>query len=426
MGGKLKMKILKIFSVFALFLISLMALSGITNALNVTIDEVKLDNDVLSASSTNKVLDLERDQELDVKVRITAQETQDNAQIEVNIRGYDHDDLIEDITDTFDDKKGISYIKRLKLPLRERLDQDRYKLRVRVEDRDGNTVQETYELEIDTQRHDLQIRDVVLSPGEEVKAGRALLASVRIRNRGERDEEGIKITVSVPELGVSASDFVDELEKDGDDDDETTSEELFLRIPDDAETGEYTLVTEVEFDDGDERETYEQVIRVMGAEKAMEKSLEKTVITVAADAQSLQAGGAEVAYPITLTNAGSSSKTYTVSANGASWATFRVSPSNVVIVDAGESKAVSVYVAANSNAPAGEQTFTVTVSSADKVLKQIPLKASVSGASAAAKLKRGLEVGLVVLVVLLVIIGLIIGFNKLKGNGEGKEEETYY
>jgi len=426
MGGKLKMKILKIFSVFALFLISLMALSGIANALNVTIDEVKLDNDVLSASSTNKVLDLERDQELDVKVRITAQETQDNAQIEVNIRGYDHDDLIEDITDTFDVKKGISYIKRLKLPLRERLDQDRYKLRVRVEDRDGNTVQETYELEIDTQRHDLQIRDVVLSPGEEVKAGRALLASVRIRNRGERDEEGIKITVSVPELGVSASDFVDELEKDGDDDDETTSEELFLRIPDDAETGEYTLVTEVEFDDGDERETYEQVIRVMGAEKAMEKSLEKTVITVAADAQSLQAGGAEVAYPITLTNAGSSSKTYTVSANGASWATFRVSPSNVVIVDAGESKAVSVYVAANSNAPAGEQTFTVTVSSADKVLKQIPLKASVSGASAAAKLKRGLEVGLVVLVVLLVIIGLIIGFNKLKGNGEGKEEETYY
>ncbi|MBS3103264.1 hypothetical protein J4458_07515, partial [Candidatus Woesearchaeota archaeon] len=142
----------------------------------------------------------------------------------------------------------------------------------------------------------MQIRDVVLSPGEEVKAGRALLASVRIRNRGERDEEGIKITVSVPELGVSASDFVDELEKDGDDDDETTSEELFLRIPDDAETGEYTLVTEVEFDDGDERETYEQVIRVMGAEKAMEKSLEKTVITVAADAQSLQAGGAEVAY----------------------------------------------------------------------------------------------------------------------------------
>jgi len=409
-----------------MFLVSVIAVS----AVNVTIDEVELDEDTLNPSSTNSVKDFKRDQELNVKVHFTANENADDVQVEVVIRGYDHNDLIEDITDTFDVKSGVSYTKKLKLPLRERLDQDRYLLRVRIEDRSGDTVSETYTLEIETARHSIQIRDVIMSPGEEVRAGRALLVAVRLRNRGEKDEEGIKVTVSIPELGVSATDFVDELEKEGDDDDETTSEELFLRIPNDAVTGEYTLRTVVEFDDGDERETKESVIRVLGVDVVAEQaapSKEKTIITVAADAQSLQTG-VEVAYPITLTNAGTSSRTYTVSANGATWASFRVSPSNVVVVDAGESKAVTIYVNANANAPAGQQTFTVTISSADKVLKQIPLSANVVAASGASKLKRGLEVGLVVLVVLLVIIGLIIGFNKLRGEEEGKEgeDETYY
>ncbi len=420
------MKLIKFLSTFILFLFSILAV----NALDVTIDEVKLDGDILSPTSSNSVYDFERDQEIEVKVRITANEASDDAQIEVVISGYDHDDEIRDKTDTFDVKQGVTYIKKLTLPLRERMDQDRYRLRIRIEDRDGDTIDATYELVVNTKRHSLRIKDVVLSPGEEVRAGRALLAAVRLRNYGEKDEEGIKVTVSIPELGISASDFVDELEKDGDDDDETTTEELYLRIPDSTETGEYILRTVVVFDDGDEREVDERIIRVIGVEGVMVQeplTKQKTIITVAADAQSLQTGQ-EVAYPITLTNAGSNSKTYIVSANGASWANFRISPSNVVVIDAGESKSVSIYVTANANALAGQQTFTVTISSGDKVLKQIPLTANVSVVNTTAKLKRGLEVGLVVLVVLLVIIGLIIGFSKLRGREEGKEgeEETYY
>jgi len=420
------MKMFKILSVLALLLVSVLAMSNVASAVSATIDEVKLDGDTLSPSSNNAVLDVDRDQELEVRVRFTATANQDNVQVEAAIRGYDHGDLIEDITDAFDVKTGNSYIKKLTLPLRERMDQGKYLLRVRIEDRAGATVTQTYTLDVDTERHNLQVYDVVLSPGETVNAGRALLAAVRVRNRGEKDEKNVKVTVSIPELGVSASDFIDEIEKSEDDDDETTSEELYLRIPDDAETGDYTLVTELQYDLGDEYVTQEQVIRVVGSEKAMEEKKEKTILTVAADAQSLQAGGAEVAYPITLTNAGSTSKVYTVTADGASWATMRVSPGNVVVVGAGESKAVTVYVAAAKNAPAGEQSFTVTIMSDDKVLKQLALKANVSAESAASKLKRGLEVGLVVLVVLLVIVGLIIGFNKLKGGEEGGDEETYY
>ena len=393
----------------------------------VAIDAVRLDGTLLKESSQNYVLDVERGDEPVIKVTITPDANADDVEIEAVLRGVDSSDKVEDITDVFDVKSGVTYNKKLRLPLVQKMDQDRYLLRIRVSDRDSATVEKTYALEVDTQRHDVEIRDVVLSPNTEVKAGRALLATVRLRNRGEQDEDGVKVVASIPELGISAADFVDELEREDDDDDQATTEEMFLRIPDNAETGEYTLRVEVWFDDGDKKNVKETPIFVLGQSKAASKpSQDKTVIAVAADGRAVAQGGSEVAYPLTITNAGSSSKTYTVNADGATWANFRVSPSNVLVVGAGESKAVTVFVSANDNAPAGQQTFSVTVSSNDKVLKQLALTANVEGKSGAAQLKRGLEVGLVVLVILLVIIGLIIGFSKLRGDEEDEDEKAYY
>ncbi len=424
-------------SLLTVLIIGLIAFCGFATALPITLEEVKVNGDVVSQSSANKVYDFEKDQELEVKVRVSATSNVDDVQIEASLRGYDHDDLMEDITDVFDMKSGVTYTKKLNIPLRLRMDQDRYKLRIRVDDRDGNTTQYDFDLEVDTERHSLLIKDVILSPENEVKAGRALLAAVRIANYGEKDEEGIRVKVGIPDLGVSATDYIDEIEKEGADDDQTTSEELYLRIPETAETGDYILRVEVTYDDGDEKEVKEMNIKVIGycdipgvdcAKKAEEK--EKTIIEIAAGAQVACAGCGEAVYPITIKNEGVSSKIYEVSSSGADWATFRIDPSNVFVLDSGESKAVSVYVSAGDNAPEGQQTFTVSIKSGDKVLKEIPMKINVteSEESTWSKLKRGLEVALVVIVVLLVILGLIIGFNKLKGddNDDKEEGETYY
>ena len=425
-------------SLLTIFLISLIAICGMASALPVTIEEVKVDGDVVEATSTNYIYDFEKNQDLAVKLRVTANADIDDVQIEATIRGYDHNDLMEDITDVFDMKNGTTYTKNLEIPLRLRMDQDKYKLRVRIEDRDGDTTQETYELEIDAKRHALLIKDIILSPENEVKTGRALLVAVRLQNYGERDEDGIKVKVSMPELGISATDYVDELDKEGDDDDQTTTEELYLRIPEDAKTGEYTIRVEATYDDGDETEVQELMINVKSTCDTDpfscgggEVEKQKTVITLAAGSQTAVQGGAEAVYPVTITNEGTQSKTYVISADGANWATFRISPSNVLVAGAGESKAVNVYVAASKDAPLGEQTFSITVKSGEKTLKEVPMKVNVAEGKASlwSKLKTVLEVGLVVLVVLLVILGLIIGFNKLKGEEEEetKEEgETYY
>jgi hypothetical protein len=424
----------KIFSLLTVFLIGVL-MSSIALAA-VSIEEVKVNGDIIEDSTVSTpsfVLDVERGDDLNIKVKVKSSPAGANdIQIEAVLRGIDSRTRVEDVSDVFDAKANVTYVKKLTLPLIEKIDQDGYKLRIRISDRDSATVEKTYELEIDTKRHNVEVRDVVLSPSTEVKAGRALLATVRLKNRGEKDQDGVKVVVSVPDLGVSAADFIDELEKEGDDDDQATTEEMFLRIPDNAETGEYEVEVDVFFDDGDKKNSYVTSIFVLGQESVVKKpkAEEKTIITVATGKQNAAQGGAEVAYPITLTNAGATSKTYTVSADGAAWANFRVSQ-NVLVIGAEESKAFTVFVSADENAPLGDQTFTATITSGDKVLKQLPLSINVQEgqASGATKLKRGLEVGLVILVILLVIIGLIIGFSKLRGEEEEEDKEdekTYY
>ncbi|MBI2523168.1 putative S-layer protein [Candidatus Woesearchaeota archaeon] len=419
----------KLFSLLSVFIVGVLMSSMAFAA--ITVDFVKVNGDEVTESATNFILDVDRGDELDVKVRFKSDADLNDMQIEAVLRGVDSRETVDDITDTFDVKANVSYTKTLSLPLIDKIDQDKYKLRIRISDRDSPTVEKTYELDIGTQRHDVAVKDVVLSPSTEVKAGRALLATVRVNNRGEKDEDGVKVVVSIPDLGVSAADFIDELEAEDKDDDQATTEEMFLRIPDDAETGEYEVVVDVFFDDLDKKNTYITSIFVLGEEEVEEapKAGDKTIITVATDKQSA-AKGQEAAYPVALTNVGTSDKTYTIRADGAAWASFRVAPSNVLVIGAGESKAFTVYASAGKDAPVGEQTFTVTISSGDKVLKQLPLSINVqeSATAAGSTLKRGLEVGLVVLVILLVIIGLIIGFSKLRGDEEeeGKEGKEYY
>ena len=259
-----------------------------------------------------------------------------------------------------------------------------------------------------------------------------MLTSVRVKNRGEKDEDGVKVKVSIPELGVSASDFIDTIEADGKDDDEVTSEELYMRIPNDAKSGNYNVKVEVEFDDGDEKISKTFQIVIKGAEEKEETTASEpkkyTIITVGPESQDVSTGS-EVSYPLTITNNGDETKTYTVSVETTNALESTVTPSNTAVVEAGESQTMFVGIKAKENAAAGQSIFSVNINSNGKTLQQISLKANVvAKETGLSNIKRGLEIGLVVLVILLVILGLIIGFNKLRGSEEDSNEEsgTYY
>lgn len=447
---------LKTVSMLVLMLVSIIAVSGSASALNGGIELVKLDGDELTPG-TNTVRDIERDNTFEVRVQVTAFEDLKNVEIEVALSGYDHNDRVTDVTDVFDMKANVSYVKKLSLHFPGKLDQDKYKLRVEVRDRDSQELQQDYELLIDTARHNVVIKDVDVDPADEVQAGRSVRAIVNLKNYGQMDEDDVKVEFSIPELGVSAlPDYLDlESEK------TTASEELYLRVPACAKPGQYTGQVTVTYDDGDEKEVQAVALKVVESPAGCEAkssttsgssqsssnnnnqgstpaSVEKTVITVGAQSQEVKRGEGGAIYPVTFSNTGSETKTYVVGVTGADdWANVKVSPLQTVTLGSGESKSVYVYVSAKETATAGDHMFSVDVKdSTGALVKQIPMTSKVSepqGEQAGSwdKLKRGLEIGLIVLVVLLIVVGLIVAFNRKKDEEDEEAEDeisgqTYY
>lgn len=430
----------KIFGAMALVLLSVLLTSFVSAVTNVDVEYVKLDGDELTLGSANP-LELERDGTWDIKVKLDSAVDADDIFVDARIDGYEYNNKGTRIFDSdgpFDVTAGRDKFAKLNLAIPRDIKDGRYNLKISVRNSLETTVY-NYELAVEkTGRNSLFIEDVVFSPEYGVKAGRALLATVRIENDGQKDEEGVKVRVSIPELEIAASDYIDEVERD----DEVTSEELYLRIPTCAKSGNYVAEVEVTFDNGYETLRETKTVKVIegdactqDSEESTAKAEGKTTITVGPASQDVKAGQSGVIYPVVLTNSGSTTKTYTVGVEMGSWGEAQVNPSNLAVLESGESKAVYVYVSAKENAQVGEQLFALTVKSGNEVLKQVTLKANIVGSEESAEpnmsnIKRGLEIGLVVLVVLLVILGLIIGFNKLKGSEEDDEElgegQTYY
>jgi uncharacterized membrane protein len=131
-----------------------------------------------------------------------------------------------------------------------------------------------------------------------------------------------------------------------------------------------------------------------------------------------------VAFPIYIQNNGNSDSVYSLSASGINWGTYNFDPAADVIVPAGSSKTVYLYINTDE-VSAGEKFFKLQVVNGEDV-NEVALSVNVSEQEASTGLRSALEIGLIVLVVILIIIGLIIGFSKLKGSKDDEESETYY
>lgn len=414
-----------------IFLVSFLSV-GMASALP-SVESVKINGDTFAAGDQLEVL---RGEELDIRVKMSADIDEENIEVRAEVLGYEYSDKESDLYDrthTFDLSAGDTTYKDLSIKLPYKMDKDYYDLRVIVGTRKGDAFEALYPLHLKGVRNKLIIKDVIFNPEYGVEAGRALLTTVRIQNIGDKDQESVRVRVSIPELGLSASEYVNEIE--GKDKDESvTSEELYIRIPECIEPKKYTVEVSLEYDEGYETTTEEYSILVTGDVCAEEEDVQKkTVITVGPESQSVERG-ATVTYPLIIENSGNTARTYVVSVDGAdTWANVEVTPSNLVVLNKGESKQVFVSVTAKEDATLGEHMFVVSVSSGDKTLKQISLKGDVKQGTETGmiSLKRGLEIGVIILVVLLVILGLIIGFSKLReSEDEDVEEpekgETYY
>jgi len=424
------MQIKKFSTMFLMFL----AMVSLVNALPIRVDSVDIDGVILTNVTSNR-LDVERGQDLNIAVRMTGLDAAKNVEVEAFISGFEFSDVerVSDTTGLFDVLQNVTYLKRLVIPLPSSLDKDDYKLRVIITDRDNNEYVQNYNLKIDVPRHLVAVKDIILTPENEIAAGGILLASVRVENLGSTSEDDVKVNVAMPALGVSATKYISKVTSDG----ESESEEVFLRLPECAPAGRYDIFTKVSYADGHRSVNGKSSILVTKNELCDGSDIlsdvppgSKIVINIGSNSESVSAGNTAV-FPITVSNKGLTSKGFTVLPASVDWADIAVSPTTTTVLAPGKSETFYIYSKPNDNA-VGSQVFTVSVSSSNELLKQVPLTVKVvepvEENSGGLSLKRVLEVGLIVLLVLLIIVGLIIGFTMLNNHEEEppQQAEPYY
>ena len=363
-----------------------------------------------------------------------------DARIEAWVGGYEYN-VLRDTTSIFQVEPGVDYKKTLAIELPQDMEaSEDYTLNVEVFD-DDVSIKQTYTLRVQEPRHSLRVYDVIFSPSQNVEAGQPLFASVRVENLGDNLEEDIKVTVAIPQLGVSSSEFIDELitdieESDDsgfefDEEDAETTDDLMLLIPATAAAGNYDAVVTVEYNRGHSVIEQEYPITVRGASAVVAASAAPQVLVNVDAASKTVAANQGVVYTLSVANLGSSARAFTLEVLGADgWATYRVDP-QLMTVSADGTGSAYVYVTPRADV-AGMQSFKVRVSEAGQPVGEVALSAQVSAAdnSNVGAFKTVLEVGFVVLLIILVILGIVIIAKKLRDSDddgtEGVEGQTYY
>jgi uncharacterized membrane protein len=422
-------------SVMAFLLIALVAtnVSAHTDPYEVT--RIEVDDTPITDTT---IVHVERGETMAVEVWVQGAEDLtheiDDVRVEAEIFGYEFG-TVEDVSEIFTIQPGVSYRKVLRLPVPIDIDPDEdYTLRIRVSDRE-NSIREEAVLRIKEVRHSLNIFDVIFNPGLDVRAGETLFSVVRIENLGEKKEEDIKVTMSIPELGLRNSVFIDELvtevqerahPSDDDEEDSASSDELFLRVPKNAE-GEYSLVITVDYNRGHSVQEEVFSLFVLSDEDVDSTETEtEAVISLDTSRQAVMQGEGAV-YKFMVANLGNSASTYSLDVSNLDFGTSRVDPQTVT-VGSDQTGELFLFVSADEDAPLGTQFFIVSVREGSSTVKTVSLELDVEEQEDVvdpwSNVRRGLEVGFFILLIILVVLGLIIAAKRLGGREESSEEGT--
>lgn len=421
-----------------IFVLGILVLSLVLDSIGVLADEmipVSLVSVELNGQDINPwettLLDLERNQDAELRIVLDAYDVSEDIQITALITGYKHSNVnpILDSTTVFDVKGDRRYIKNLDFNIPDDIKAGSYKLRLLVSNKYGYTQTFEYNLDISLSSELVTIRDVILSPNSNVNAGTYLIGTVRVKNAGDNTQDGVKVKLAIPELGVEGVDYIEELESE----ESKTTEEIALRIPVCSYEGEYDVVVTVYYNDLYESITESRTITVIASDACEiddgSEPVEKTIVSVSTVENTAKVGE-KAFFPITVVNTGKNTKTVSLQVSGADWATVEISPSNIMLVKGEETSVATVYVAPKEDTEAGQSMLSLDVMVDGVLSQQVPLTVNVEEAESgdtATSLKGALEIAIVVLVIVLVVIGLILAFKKIRKDEDNDEEsQTYY
>ena len=236
-----------------------------------------------SMDISSYTIEVENGYAVPVAVYITGTGETTDVTIRSWIGGYEYDDVAA-VSDMFKVDDGISYKKTLNLELPadniDNSDED-YTLYVEVYD-SQDSYEYTGTVHVEKVRHLVNILDVVLD--NSVDAGDYSTATVRLENFGDNKEEDIKVTVSIPALGIQKSEYLSELTNDeiANEDEESSGEvSLTFQIPANAASGSYDVVTTVTYNE--EADTVDSTSSISVTAAKVAETQDDSSVTVVVD-----------------------------------------------------------------------------------------------------------------------------------------------
>jgi len=424
----------KIFSMILVLAMSLVIFAGAAHAL--TIQEVKIDG--VELASDSQIVHVDRGDQVDVTVQLKGSSSDEKSvRVKAWIGGYKYDQ-VEDVSSQFNVLADTVYVKNLELDMPEDMDSTQdYTLHVEVYGPTGDEVEYdslSFTLRVTPVQNLLDVQDVIFNPGLTVQAGNPLYAKVRVENMGDNKEKDIRITMSIPALGISVRDYIDQLvsvneDTDSDNKISMTSNELMLKIPENTKAGTYEVQITTEYDRFHESVKKTYLLNIEAAEITSEKQEISNLVSIDSATKEVDQGKG-VIYKLTIANLGSKAQAYNVVVSGAdTWATSRVDPAFVTVMSDSTGETY-VYVSANEDAVAGLHMFSVQVMSGNTLVKEFNLGADVKEiAKSKFNLSLALWIVFAVLVIAVVVLGIILLVKRSREEGAEEpstEAQTYY
>lgn len=408
-------------AVFALVVLSanVLAAADIDNGL-VSVTEIEVDGVEVVGTSNTPVAEISGDT-IPVRIQFTADNFPSDMNVAEDVRvkawisGSRENAAV---TARFDVLEDRTYTKLLSVSLPSDLDDDELDeelmLNIVIESKnDGDLADVNVDLTVSRESYRLDVLDVDMS--NNVRAGETLAVDVVLKNIGRQFADDAFVRVTVPELGIEDRAYFGDLSStdQSDPDKENTNERrLFLRIPENAAAGLYTV--QVDAFNEDSITTLTQRVLVEGATA-------DTRVISSVDSKTFSAGET-ASYSVTIVNAGNSIQVYEVVVDTTSSGLSVTADQPVVAVPAGSSRTVNLMANADDD---GKYTFAVNVHSGSELVAREVYSANVEGTSIDAGNTTVLVTVILAIVFVVLLVVLIV---LLTRKPERQEElgESYY
>ena len=201
-------------------------------------------------------------EEIKTEVKIENNHNEDlDVDLEIYFYDLDEDEVIDDTDDSIDVDEGDSEKLEFTFNIPNDVKDGDYAVFVIAEGKNGVELcnEDFVLIDITREKADLIIKNIDVYP-QKVAPGKGVEFNVEIENIGTKEQENIYVEIENAELELSGKS--EEFNIEEFDEDDSKEVNLFLKIPSDAEEGEYNFKITVVFDDGNKEVSDSKIITV--------------------------------------------------------------------------------------------------------------------------------------------------------------------